>query len=474
MSKNFKKFGNVLKSISFAQNKKHLQAQRMEEKVVYVVHSVDTEGPLYESLAETFVRIKNIFGFEIEPSNENLQKLQNAEFDLGGKEVQIQQMLSSGLLTYNDNYGKVGDMLERIGSKEFRMRVPDSYGNGWLYNWHCVDHMGYTDNPRRKDMGYHNIYDYYADFIKYTDAPDGIHWHFHPAHWSGASHICATSYIGDTRFLDIITRRVLERNWFPSVNRAGFHTERPDSHWLMEQWITFDISNQRTDKRDEQDDLNGGRLGDWRRAPSNWGVYNPSHDDYQVPGNCRRYIGRCLNVGTRMRLIDEAEVRRAFDEAAETGKALMAFTNHDFRDMTPDVVLMQDMLEKVSKDYPDIKFKYCDAREAFNRYIWGTYEEPKENILTARVEKGSSDTQVQLIIEASEPTFGPQPFLAIEIKGKRFLHDNLDFEEPFKKWTYTFDYQTVEWDEVEKIGIATNDKKGFNHILHLDPKNYTI
>ena len=31
-------------------------------KIVYIVHAVDTEGPLYESLKAKFEKIKNIFG----------------------------------------------------------------------------------------------------------------------------------------------------------------------------------------------------------------------------------------------------------------------------------------------------------------------------------------------------------------------------------------------------------------------------
>ena len=42
-------------------------------------------------------------------------------------------------------------------------------------------------------------------------------------------------------------------------------------------------------------DFKLGRSGDWRRAPRN-GIYILSHDDYQTPGNCRRWIGRALNV----------------------------------------------------------------------------------------------------------------------------------------------------------------------------------
>lgn len=444
-----------------------------DEKVVYVVHSVDTEGPLYESVQATFDRINNIYGTSIKASRENLKKLQQKEIDLGGKEEQIATILGSGLITYNDNYQKIADMLEKIGSSSYRNKLKDSYGNGWLYNWHCVDHIGYSINPRRKDIGFHNIFDYYTAFIKETEAQDTLHWHFHPMHWSHASHISATSYLSDYRFFDIIARRIIERKWFPSVNRAGFHTERPDSHWVLEQWMPFDLSNQAMDEHEdnEQDDLSDGRFGDWRHAPKTWGVYNPSHDDYQVEGNCRRYIGRCLNVGTRLRLLQEKDVFQAFDEANKNGKALMAFTNHDFRNMAPDVDMVRDFLVKAQEKYPDVKFKYCDAREAFNRFIWGEYKEPESNILSVRMGIGANESQHKLIVDSSEETFGPQPFLAIETNDGRFYHDNFDFQKPFRKWSYVFDYQSHELENVKRIGVGVNDKRGFSHVVVLNLEN---
>lgn len=440
------------------------------EKVVYIVHSVDTEGPLYESLEETFKRVENIFGVRIPPSEENLEKLRRGEVDLDGREEQAARMFSRGLLEYNEHYGKLEAMLDRIGSEEFRRRLPDSYGNGWIFNWHCVDHIGYGENPRRKDMGFHNIFDYYRSFIERTDAPDSLHWHFHPMHWTRASHRNATRWLGDNRFFEVIARRILQREWFPSVNRAGFHTERPDSHWLLEQWIPFDLSNQRFERDDEQDDVKGGRFGDWRRAPASWTVYQPSHDDYQVPGGCRRYIGRCLNVGTRYKLLDRGEVEKAFREAQREGRALMGFTDHDFRDMAPDVNRVRDMIAEVKEEYPGVKFRYCDAREAFNRYLWGEYRPPEKNILSLDLDKGYNATQVRLSVESSEPTFGPQPFLAVETMDGKFLHDNFDFERPFREWSYIFDHQSVEWEKVRRVGVATNDRRGFPHIRSLSRK----
>ena len=44
---------------------------------VYIVHCIDTEGPLYETLDATFHRLKQIFGINIEASEGNLKNLQN-------------------------------------------------------------------------------------------------------------------------------------------------------------------------------------------------------------------------------------------------------------------------------------------------------------------------------------------------------------------------------------------------------------
>ena len=55
----------------------------------------------------------------------------------------------------------------------------------------------------------------------------------------------ATSYSNSTDVLyEIITRRIIDNNWFPTVNRAGFHTVRRDSSVFLEEWIPFDYSNQ--------------------------------------------------------------------------------------------------------------------------------------------------------------------------------------------------------------------------------------
>ena len=52
------------------------------KKIVYVVHAVDAEGPLYESLDETFLRLKDLYEIKVDPTFSNLQKLRKKEIDL--------------------------------------------------------------------------------------------------------------------------------------------------------------------------------------------------------------------------------------------------------------------------------------------------------------------------------------------------------------------------------------------------------
>ena len=118
---------------------------------VYVVHCVDTEGPLHESVEATFERLEAIFGIDLEPSVALLRQLQAGEVDLGGLEQAVRKVVDPHLLDYNDTWDKIDEMLASCLSPAFREQTVDSDGHGWVYNWFCVDHVDYDLNPRRRD-----------------------------------------------------------------------------------------------------------------------------------------------------------------------------------------------------------------------------------------------------------------------------------------------------------------------------------
>ena len=205
------------------------------KKDVLVVHCVDTEGPLNESLKATFERIYSIFGLKFDPKEDTLNKLQNKKIDLGEITNSVAKALDPNLLKYNNSWDKIDEMLDELLSNEFRSQIPDSYGNKWVYNWHCMDHVGFNTNPRNRDMGFHNIYDHYVEKLsKESCKYDGLHFHHHPVPMSLAAHQPATHYFSHKPVIyEILARRIIERNWFPSVHRPGFHSTRPDSHWFF-------------------------------------------------------------------------------------------------------------------------------------------------------------------------------------------------------------------------------------------------
>ncbi len=420
---------------------------------VHIVHCIDTEGPLRETLEQTFERLNAIFGLSLTPSLELLTQIQRGEADLGGVEAAAAAVVRPELLEYNDNWDAIGAMLDRRTSEEFRTKFRDDDGQGWVYNWFCCDHVGHMENPRGRAEGFHVVYDYYAD--RFSDTCDGIHFHYHPEAFNKRANSNATHWFANTpKLFDILARRIIDRGWFPAANRPGFHTERPDSHWFLEQFIPFDYANQRMrhEEGGEQPDLAEGRYGDWRRAPATWRSYRPAHDDYQIPGSCRRHIFRCLNVGTRFRPLNTADIEDAFKEAQETGVAVVGFTDHDFRDIGRDVKTVANMINVVRDKFPSVRVKNSEAIAAARACL---------DMKGAKAPKLSITRDGGIIrIEADESIFGPQPFLAVGARDGRRLHDAFDIIEPFRRWSYVLDDHTLPLDMVETVGIAATSPEG--------------
>ncbi len=438
----------------------------LQEKIVYVVHCVDTEGPLYESLDATFERLWQIFNIRLEPTKDNLKKLQNGEIDLGPITKTVQNLISPGRVSFNETWEDIGGMLGRITSLSFRNEVLDSFGNGWIYNWFCVDHVGYTSNPRRRDIGDHRVFDYYTNLCKKEpNTADRIYFHYHPLPYNGIANASATFYFNNNHLFEIFAKKIIDRQWFSPAFRPGFHAIRPDSHWFLEQWFPFDYSNQSVNHQVDQPDLAEGRFGDWRRAPGIWGAYHPDHDDYQKEGNCRRSIFRCLNIESRIGGITLENVEEAFKQASERGSAVLSFTNHDYRDMTEEVNKVRNLLKYMSEKQKDVKFKYCNALEAARAYLKLV---PPDTIgLDIQFINSSSELMV-MKVKTDVKNFGPQPFLAIKNKEGKYFYDNLDFGINPKEWHYIFDWQTFLPSKLEKIGIAAVDVSGVCEVLVYD------
>lgn len=90
------------------------------KSILHVVHCIDTEGPLMETVEATFDRLESIFNIKLPATKDNLIKLQEKVFDLGGKEDAVAKCFSPELLKYNSNWSEIDVMLNEMLSEEYR------------------------------------------------------------------------------------------------------------------------------------------------------------------------------------------------------------------------------------------------------------------------------------------------------------------------------------------------------------------
>ena len=427
---------------------------------VYICHAVDTEGPLNETLDGTFNRIYEQLGIRIHPTKGNLAKIRGKVMPLDGKEDAAAELVRSNMIdTYLSSWDQIDKMNETVMSLDWRASMPDSNGEPYVISWHCMDHVNFQNNPRGRAMGYHAIFEYYERMLKASDLHrDQINFHFHPPSISGDAHRVSAGLNINVLHNEILARRVIDKKWFPTVYRPGSHTETLDINVWLEQWIPFDIANLNTGNIEDVLRLHPipGRFGDWRGSTTEWEIYNPDLYDYRQPGCLKRYISRVQNLNTRYANIDKEELVKAF-AAASLGKSpLISVTNHDFRDMQKEVEQFYDLVSTVASEYPNIKFRWCNAVEGFRASL---------GLKKNAVPTASASIRDNILCVGSDTEiWGNQPFLAIKTHDGRYFRDDFIIEDN-QIWNYAFDVHSVQLTAVEAIGVAFNDMVGNVTIL---------
>ena len=427
--------------------------------IVYVVHCIDTEGPLYQEFDVPFKMVEDLFGVKIDPTEENLVKLQNRQLDIDHAD-EIARVVAPHRIMFKGNWSEINETLLEITSVEYRNVLLDSNGQGWKYSWFCMDHVGfYGQNPRRRDAGHHKVFDRYFNMVSEQKMGDIVQFHHHPVSYYGNFNDSGTAFWGSGVLNDILCHKIIDRKWFPSAFRPGFHTERPDSHWFLEQWIPFDYGNQSYESLSGQNDMSYGRFGNWEGAPLYWRPYHPSHDDYRKEGDCHRWITRCLNMCMRARQIEKHHIVSAFEEAQKNGKAILAFTGHDYKDIKYEITRVRELLQEVDNSFSDVNFIYTDAVSAYQKYLGCSAISPG---LTLKVINDA--TGKRIVVKSENGIFGAQPFLAIKSISGTYFWDNFDFVSD-NTWTYVFDHNTIFLDDVMELGVAANSISGVSEVI---------
>lgn len=433
-------------------------------KIVYLVHCLDTEGPLWEDLEGTFECIERSTGLSFPATDEQIARLRQGLDVPPGYEETIKEFVSEKRLNYKRTWTEVDDMMAEIMTPEWRLKMADDAGAPYVISWFIIDHVGFEINPRRRDMGFHQIYNRYKNWLdRAKPAGDALYWHFHPVSYSREAHKTSFSFGYTNHHLQVISRRVIDHLDFPAAYRPGCHCERPDINFFLEQWVPFDFGNQgmvETEAGILQKDVAGGRYGDWRRATDQWEPYHPDFRDYQKKGAMKRWIARTLNLGSRVRNVDQVEVKKAFARADSGQPTILSVTNHDFREIRTDIAEYMDLVRTVGKRFPEVRTSHANAVDALRLAEGLTPEKPAQ--LTF------SWDDCRLEVRADKPLWGQQPWFCFKTKTGEYIHENLDFQEG-NCWSFWFDEETIKLDQLEAIGLATNDDYGNSSVYVISP-----
>lgn len=440
-----------------------------KNKTVYICHIVDTEGPLTETISATFNRIKEIFNYKIKPNKKNLRLLKNKKYDFKNNvdKKKIYDLFNNGRIDTHKNWLSLYKSIKKIKKKKFSIRSKFS----WIFTWCFLSHDGFDgENPRKRTKGYGKIfYNYFKKFhkdismYKLKKNKDFIGWHFHAPSITNDAHRGGSTYLGSTKIFNDLCNYILEYSWFPVIFRAGHNTVRQDLNLFLEQWIPFDFSNTSYNKIKKLDRISSSnRYGNWSNAPKSWIPYNPCFNDYQLKGNMKRFVARCLPINEREYSISLKDINLAFKEANKKGNSLLCFTNHDFREMGHDIEEVLHKIKKIEKKYPQINIKFTNALEGIRKTI-GYNKKIYKIGLKASIKK--IQNQHRLIVSVKNEIFGTQPFLAIKNKKNKYFWQNFDYEKK-NLWSYSFDENNILFNQIRGLGIAANNIQGLTEVLN--------
>lgn len=350
------------------------------------------------------------------------------------------------------NWEQVELAMDKLFVTDFRNKFPDSNGGGLKIGWFFLTWTGFETNPRNRDFGYHKVRDHYLDrwCSQIDEYGDEQCWHYHhPAEsrigieWGLDWNVCQ-------EFNEIISRQILEREWFPVCFRAGGTIMDNQSSRWVDTWFPFDYSNRAPLK------LEG--LVDWSKARNDWGLYHPDSENFIKQGNGNRIMARCLDLMTGEYVLDDKEIHKAFKRAESGLETILSVFDHDYRDIAERIESFCSSIHKIAKEYPDVHWEYSSPVEAIRNAVG--MNSCKGLKLYALLEGNS------VYIWSSDSIFQHIPWIAIEDNEGHVEHcvEGLLQVSP-TEWVWHIP-DTLEW---TKAGIAASSSNGFSDCVMVLP-----
>ncbi|MGQ0732911.1 MAG: class I SAM-dependent methyltransferase [Acidobacteriota bacterium] len=305
-------------------------------------------------------------------------------------------------------WAAVDRAMDRLFDPGFRARFPDRTGGHLRIGWFFLTWSGFTTNPRQRAMGYHAVRDHYCGRwgAAITRFGDEHCWHYHHPAASGVGNEWGLEWRQPREYDQILSRQILERDWFPACYRAGGTIMDNESSRWVDAWFPIDYSNRAP--------VQVPGLVDWSTGPAEWALYHPSPEDFRQPGTGRRRMARTLDLETHISLLSDADISQAFERAAAGRRALLAVFDHDYRDIADRLDQFRSRVAEVAARYPDVCWQYAAPIEAVRRYLEAA---PPRPLRIEAMRRGAS-----VWVWTSEPIHQSVPWLSVQMRDGSVQH----------------------------------------------------
>lgn len=257
------------------------------------------------------------------------------------------------------NWQAVDQAMDKLFKENFRNKFTDSFNGNLKLGWFFLTWSGFNNklNPRKRDLGYHKVLDHYRSrWGKLIQAfGDEECWHYHHPPKSGVANEWSADWNSSQEYKNIISRQIIERDWFPLCFRAGGTIMDKNLSQWVDKWFPFDYSNRAP--------LDVSVM-DWSDGIDEWKAYNPDPEFFKKEGSGKRYLARTMDLDTSIYKAGESDIEKAFNEAANRGYSILSTFDHDYRDIEHRFIEFMSIFENVSKKHPNIKWKYSSPSNA--------------------------------------------------------------------------------------------------------------
>lgn len=305
-------------------------------------------------------------------------------------------------------WAEVDAAMDKLFDPAFRARCPDPAGGSLKIGWFFLTWTGFATNPRQRAFGYHAVRDHYLERWGSQLAAYGDEqcWHYHHPAASGVGNEWGLDWSASDEHDRILSRQVLERDWWPACFRAGGTILDAESSRWIDRWFPFDYSNRAP--------LELPGLVDWSSGVADWALYHPDPEDFRRPGSGRRRLARTLDLVTGVHVFSEDDMREGFERASGGLPAVVSVFDHDYRDIADRIDAFRELVARVASEYPQVEWRFAGPVEAARAYLGGAPAQPLQ------LEAAVAGDAVH--VWATEPLFQSLPWLAVRTPAGEVVH----------------------------------------------------